>query len=91
MSLSKTHTASSDQPGTHRSGMLSNQDLEILWVARTLTNIYVQYESELVKLEQSDIPEGLKDSVKQAIMSKYQERRTSYANLLEQLKKKQHS
>jgi len=66
--------------------MLSEVDLKILWVSRTLTNIDFEYAEELLKLERSQLHKDLKASVRDVIISKYRERRQPYADLLKDLR-----
>ncbi|HZH53968.1 MAG TPA: hypothetical protein VEZ16_19050 [Microvirga sp.] len=68
-------------------GILSETDLKILWLARTLSNIELQHESELFRLEQSDTHEYLKKSIKAAMLARYYERRQPYLELLEDLRR----
>lgn len=68
-------------------GMLSETDLKILWLARTLSNIELQHESELFRIEQSDTHEYLKKSIRLAMLARYYERRQPYLELLENLRR----
>ncbi|MCB5176052.1 hypothetical protein [Microvirga lenta] len=72
-----------------RKGFLSETDLKILWVARTLTNIDLQYESDLLKLNQSRVPHDLKKPIQAVILSRHHARREPYVKLLEQLQGQQ--
>lgn len=67
-------------------GELSEGDLKILWVARTLTNIELQCEAELVRLEQSQINEEQRRFIREQLLSKFRERREPYVSLLEELR-----
>jgi hypothetical protein len=69
--------------------MLSELDLKILWVARTLTNIDFHYETELLKLEQNEIDDIQKNCMKGEVLSKHHERRKPYVSLLEALQEQQ--
>jgi hypothetical protein len=70
-------------------GILSEIDLKILWVARTLTNIDFEFESELFRLEKSHLESPQKDRIKETITSRHRERREPYAKLLRDLQDQQ--
>ncbi|WP_230532471.1 hypothetical protein [Microvirga roseola] len=70
-------------------GILSDIDLKILWVSRTLTTIDLQYEPKLVKLEKSSVHSDLKKPVKEALISAYREKRRPYERLLQELRSQQ--
>jgi hypothetical protein len=70
-------------------GILSEIDLKILWVARTLTNIDFEFESELFRLEKSHLDGDQKDRIKTTISAKHRERREPYAKLLRELQDQQ--
>jgi hypothetical protein len=70
-------------------GILSETDLKILWLARTLSNMELQQDSELFRLEQSGTHEYLKKSIKLAILARYYERRQPYVDMLEDLRRQQ--
>ena len=55
MPISKEVLVRSDCNQPYPGGMLSDNDLKILWVSRTLTNIDFQYGEELLGLERSEI------------------------------------
>jgi hypothetical protein len=66
--------------------MLSETDLKILWVARTLTNIEFRHCEDMLELERSVIEIEQKNYIKGQLLSKYRERRQPYLELLKQLK-----
>jgi hypothetical protein len=66
-------------------GMISENDLKILWVSRTLTNIDFQYGEDLLSLERSNIEIEQKSYIRKQLMLKHQERREPYRKLLENL------
>jgi hypothetical protein len=71
------------------SGILSEIDLKILWVARTLTNIDFEFEAEFFRLEKSRLEGDQKQQIKDAITSRHRERREPYAKLLRELQDQQ--
>lgn len=71
-------------------GILSEHDLKILWVARTLTNIELQCEAALARLEHSCSDKDLRDFIKGQLLSKFRERREPYVALLEELRSRHH-
>ena len=72
-----------------REGMLSEIDLKILWVARTLTNIEFRHCEDMLELERSLIEIEQKNYIKGQMLSKYRERQQPYLELLKQLKLEQ--
>jgi len=66
-------------------GMLTENDLKILWVARTLTNIDFQYGEEILNLDHSTIDAEQKRHIGTQLLLKYRERREPYQRLLESL------
>ncbi|MDP8919791.1 MAG: hypothetical protein M3O00_13055 [Pseudomonadota bacterium] len=75
--------------GPPREGMLSEIDLKILWVARTLTNIEFRHCEDMLELERSLIEIEQKNYIKGQMLSKYHERQQPYLELLKQLKHQQ--
>jgi hypothetical protein len=67
-------------------GMLTENDLKILWVARTLTNIDFQYGEDILSLDQSGIEIEQKRYIEKQLLLKYRERREPYQKLLESLR-----
>jgi hypothetical protein len=66
-------------------GMISENDLKILWVSRTLTNIDFRYGEDLLSLERSPIEIEQKSYIRKQLMLKHQERREPYQKLLDSL------
>ena len=66
--------------------MLSENDLKILWVARTLTNIDFQYGEDILNLGRSTMDAEQKRYIETQLSLKYQERREPYQKLLESLR-----
>ena len=62
--------------------VLSDLDLKILWVSRTLTNIDFQYEPEFIRLKQSPVHEDIKKLMRDALISTYRKKRAPYVKLL---------
>ena len=67
---------------------LSEYDLKILWVARTLTNIELQCEAELTRLEKSQADEEQRQFMKGQVLSKFRQRREPYETLLAELRRR---
>jgi hypothetical protein len=67
-------------------GMLTEKDLKILWVARTLTNIDFQFGEDILCLERSGIEIEQKQYIERQLLLKYRERREPYQKLLESLR-----
>jgi len=65
--------------------MISENDLKILWVSRTLTNIDFQYGEDLLNLERSTVEIEQKGYIKKQLMLDHQERREPYRRLLNSL------
>ena len=68
-------------------GTLSDDDLKILWIARTLTNIDAQCCEDILNIEQSELEIEQKKYIRDQLMRKYQERRAPYQALLESLRR----
>jgi hypothetical protein len=66
---------------------LSDDDLKILWIARTLTNIDAQCCEDILNIEQSELEIEQKKYIRDQLMRKYQERRAPYQALLESLRR----
>ncbi|MBO1904764.1 hypothetical protein KHP60_20400 [Microvirga sp. 3-52] len=71
--------------GAH-GNMITENDLKILWVARTLTNIDFQYGEDILSLDRSDIEVEQKRYIERQLLLKYRERREPYQKLLESLR-----
>ena len=71
--------------GAH-GNMITENDLKILWVARTLTNIDFQYGEDILSLDRSDIEVEQKRYIEKQLLLKYRERREPYQKLLESLR-----
>ncbi|WP_114945049.1 hypothetical protein [Microvirga calopogonii] len=67
-------------------GMITDKDLKILWVARTLTNIDFQYGEDVLHLNHSNIDAEQKRYIGAQLLLKYRERREPYQKLLESLR-----
>jgi len=79
----------STHPGHARAphgGMITERDLKILWVARTLTNIDFQYGEDMLNLDRSGIDAEQKQYIQKQLLMKYRERREPYQKLLESLR-----
>ena len=66
---------------------LSEDELKILWISRTLTNIDAQCCEDILNIEQSDLETEQKKYIRDQLMRKYQERRSPYQALLESLRR----
>jgi hypothetical protein len=66
--------------------MITENDLKILWVARTLTNIDFQYGEDILSLDRSDIDVEQRRHIEMQLLLKYRERREPYQKLLESLR-----
>jgi len=82
--LIPTSTFQADEV-SHRS--LTENDLKILWISRTLTNIDAQCCEDILNIERSDLEIEQKKYIRDQLMRKYQERRAPYQALLESLKR----
>ena len=72
-----------------RDGILSDLDLKILWVSRTLSNIDFQYEPEFIRLKQSPVHEDIKKLMSEALIATYRKKRAPYVKLLMELRTQQ--
>jgi hypothetical protein len=72
-----------------KDGILSELDLKILWVSRTLSNIDFQYEPEFIRLKQSPVHEDLKRLMREALTATYTKKRAPYVKLLLELRGQQ--
>ena len=70
-------------------GILSELDLKILWVSRTLSNIDFQYEPEFIRLKQSPVHEDIKKLMREALTATYRKKRAPYVKLLVELRNQQ--
>lgn len=68
-------------------GMITEKDLKILWVSRTLTNIDFEYGKEVLNLERSNIEPEQKNDLKQQLLLSYRKRRAAYQALIESLRR----
>ena len=66
---------------------LTDNDLKILWISRTLTNIDAQCCEDILNIEQSDLEIEQKKYIRDQLMRKYRERRAPYQTLLDSLRK----
>lgn len=66
---------------------LSDNDLKMLWISRTLTNIDAQCCEDILSIEQSELEIEQKKYIRDQMMRKYQERRAPYQALLESLRR----
>lgn len=78
-----THQGHTDAP---HAGMITENDLKILWVARTLTNIDFQYGEDMLTLDRSGIDAEQRRYIETQLLMKYRERREPYQKLLESLR-----
>lgn len=72
--------------GDAHGGMITENDLKILWVARTLTNIDFQYGEDILNLDRSNIEVPQKQYIEKQLLLKYRERREPYQKLLDSLR-----
>ena len=72
-----------------KSGVLTDIDLQILWISRTLSNIDFQYEPEFIRLKQNPLHEDLKKLMRDALVSTYRKKRAPYVKLLVELRRRQ--
>lgn len=86
MPVSKDALAHHCSAQDRRGGMITENDLKILWVARTLTNIDFQYGEDILNLNSSGIEIEQKRYIERQLLMKYRERREPYQKLLESLK-----
>ena len=86
MPVSKDALAHHCSTQDRRGGMITENDLKILWVARTLTNIDFQYGEDILNLNSSGIEIEQKRYIERQLLMKYRERREPYQKLLESLK-----
>jgi len=69
--------------------MITEVDLKILWISRTLTDIDFQICEDLLDLERIDLELEQKNYIKAQLLLKYRERRAPYQTLLESLREQQ--
>lgn len=69
--------------------MITECDLKILWISRTLTNIDFRYSEDILNLDHSDLEIEQKNYIKAQLLMKYRERRAPYQKLLESLRGQQ--
>lgn len=70
-------------------GMLSEADLKILWLSRTLIDTDCQDEPEFLRIRQSPIHRDLKKVMRDALRSTYRKQRAPYLKILTELRNKQ--
>jgi hypothetical protein len=70
-------------------GILSEIDLEILWLSRALSDIDSQYEPEFLKIRRSPVHRDLKKVMREALISTYRKKRAPYLKMLTELRNKQ--
>jgi hypothetical protein len=85
MPVNKTDLTDQRPRRNSSKGMITDNDLKILWVARTLTNIDFQYGEEILNLDHSNIDAEQKRHIETQLLLKYRERREPYQKLLESL------
>ena len=66
-------------------GILTEDDLKILWVTRTLANIDFRYGEDILNLETGNIEIEQKSYIRKQLTLKHQERRAPYQRLLDSL------
>jgi hypothetical protein len=71
-------------------GILSEIDLKILWLSRTLSDIDCQYEPEFLRIRRSPVHRDLKKVMREALISTYRKKRAPYLKMLMELRSKQH-
>jgi hypothetical protein len=71
-------------------GILSEIDLKILWLSRTLSDIDCQYEPEFLRIRRSPVHRDLKKVMREALISTYRKKRAPYLKMLTELRSKQH-
>jgi hypothetical protein len=84
------HLSPPSEKPAPKDGILSELDLKILWVSRTLSNIDFQYEPEFIRLKQSPVHEDLKRLMREALTATYTRKRAPYVKLLLELRGQQH-
>lgn len=84
------HLSPPSEKSVSKDGILSELDLKILWISRTLSNIDFQYEPEFIRLKQSPVHEDLKRLMREALTSTYTKKRAPYVKLLLELRGQQH-
>ena len=70
-------------------GYLSEIDLKILWISRTLADIDCHFEPEFLRIRQSLVHRDLKKVMREALVSTYRKKRAPYIKLLNELRNKQ--
>jgi len=89
MSTERSSFAQKDFSKSSSDRMITEHDLKILWISRTLTNIDFQYSEEVLNLDRSDLEIEQKNYIKAQLLLKYRERRAPYQELLASLKGQQ--
>lgn len=89
MSTVRSSLAQRDPEKSSSDRMITEHDLKILWISRTLTNIDFQYGEEILRLERSNLEIEQKNYIKTQLLLKYRERREPYQRLLASLKGQQ--
>jgi hypothetical protein len=70
-------------------GVLSDLDLKILWVSRTLSDIDSHYDPEFIRIGRSPIHRDLKKVMRDALIATYRKKRAPYLKMLTELRNKQ--
>jgi hypothetical protein len=70
-------------------GILSEIDLKILWLSRTLSDIDCQYEPEFLRIRRSPVHRDLMKVMREALISTYRKKRAPYLKMLTELRNKQ--
>ncbi|EIM25631.1 hypothetical protein [Microvirga lotononidis] len=86
MPVSKANVSDAHPGRKAPRGMITDNDLKILWVARTLTNIDFQYGEDILNLDRSPIDAEQRRYIETQLLLKYRERREPYQKLLESLR-----
>jgi hypothetical protein len=66
---------------------ISNLDLKILWVERTLHLIERRYTLEFLRLKQSPVHKDIRRLIRRALIATYRQKRAPYVKLLADLRK----
>jgi hypothetical protein len=85
----KVNLTMSNGQSFNKEGILSDDDLKILWLSRTLSDIDYKYEPEFLRLRQSLVHRDLKRVMREALISTYRKKRAPYLKMLTDLRDKQ--
>lgn len=72
-----------------RRSTLSDVDLKILWVSRTISDIDYKYEPEFLRIARSSIHKDVKKIMRDGLISLYRKKRAPYVKLLTELQSQQ--